>query len=169
MGIKIFLIGMPGAGKTTLGRLLADALDWRVTDVDHELERIEGKSVTDIFKEQGETYFRSAERNVLHSLAETPGNLIVATGGGAPCFHSNMKFMNAHGTTIFLDPTLDILQKRIEQEDQRPLFHNTSVREKIENLYAERLQFYQQAKIRIKKVNPNIKSIIAELGLEEAH
>ncbi len=167
MNKKIFLVGMPGAGKTTLGKLLADALNWRVTDVDHELERIEGKSVTEIFKEEGETYFRSAERNVLKSLAETPGNLIVATGGGAPCFHGNMKFMNAMGTTIFLDPSLDVLQKRIEEEDQRPLFHNTSIREKINKLYSERIPFYQEAKLTIKENNPNIKKIVAELGLKK--
>lgn len=167
MDRKIFLIGMPGAGKTTLGRLLADALQWRVTDVDHELERIEGKSVTEIFKEEGETYFRSAERNVLHSLTDTPGNLIVATGGGAPCFHGNMKFMNTFGTTIFLDPPMDVLQKRIEQEDQRPLFHNTSIREKLEQMYADRILYYHQAKLRIKIDNPNIRELIKDLGLGE--
>lgn len=166
MSTKIFMIGMPGAGKTTLGRLLAEALKWRVTDIDHELERIEGKSVMEIFKEEGETYFRSAERNVLHSLAETPGNLIVATGGGAPCFHGNMKFMNTTGLTVFLDPPLAVLQKRIEQEEQRPLFHNTSIREKIEQMYADRILYYHQATLRIKEDNPNIRELIKELGLE---
>ena len=166
MGVKIFLIGMPGAGKTTLGKLLAEALNWRMTDVDQELERIERKSVTAIFKGEGENYFRSAERNALKDLAETPGNLIIATGGGAPCFHGNMKFMNAKGTTIFLDPSLEILQKRIEQENQRPLFYNTPVREKIEKMYAERLKYYQEANLRIRDDNPNIKRIIADLGFD---
>lgn len=166
MDSKIFLVGMPGAGKTTLGKFLSRALDWRFADVDQELERIEGNSVTEIFKEEGETYFRSAERNVLKSLAETPGDLIIATGGGAPCFHGNMKFMNAMGITIFLDPPMEVLQKRIEQEDQRPLFHNTPIREKIEKMYADRILYYHQAKLRIKEDNPNIRGVIADLGID---
>lgn len=167
MGIKIFLVGMPGAGKTTLGKLLSRALDWRFTDVDQELERIEGNSVTEIFKEEGETYFRSAERNVLKSLAETPGDLIIATGGGAPCFHGNMKFMNAMGITVFLNPALEVLQKRIEQEDQRPLFHGTSIWDKVNKLYNERLHYYQEAKFTIKEDNPNINHIISDLGIDQ--
>lgn len=166
MTTKIFLVGMPGAGKTTFGKVLARELRWQFTDLDHEIERIEGKTVTEIFRKDGEPFFRAAEGRALKSLAATTQELVIATGGGAPCFHKNMKFMNDSGATIFLNPSLDELEKRVKKENQRPLFHHTSVREKLEELYTRRIKHYRQAKITIDQNSPDVQRILQELGLK---
>ncbi len=165
MSTKIFLVGMPGAGKTTLGQQLAKSLEWPFVDLDHEIESRETKTIAQIFTEQGETAFRLMESEVLKSLSDSPKSLIIATGGGAPCFHENMELMNLSGKTLFIDPEIDVLVKRVSQEHQRPLFHGTDVRKKLEELYQIRASVYGKAHIHLRTEKPDLKSIVHFLEL----
>src|SRR5436853_6290275 len=96
---KVFLIGFMGSGKTFLGKQLAQLLNYEFIDLDEWIEQREKKSIAEIFSEDGEEYFRKKESQQLKLLAEK-NNAVIATGGGTPCFHDNMKWMNDHGFTI---------------------------------------------------------------------
>lgn len=120
--MPLFLIGFMGAGKTTLGRALEARLPgWRYIDLDEEIERRAGMSVTEIFSKYGEEVFRRKEREVLTDTATTDGQVIIGCGGGTPCFFDNMELMNSLGPTILLrasDATL--LRRLVEAQARRP-------------------------------------------------
>src|SRR6187402_3759097 len=101
--MKYFLIGLPGSGKTTLGRKLATTLKIPFVDLDHEIEERETISTQVIFKKFGEKYFREVESTVLKAWCERMGSFVMATGGGAPCFFDNMDTINQAGKSIFID------------------------------------------------------------------
>ena len=151
---NIFLIGMPSSGKSTLGRQLARRLDYQFIDTDDLIENQEIASIADIFKYKGEDYFRLIESKILKGI-QSNQNLIVATGGGMPCFHGGIDFIKANGTSIFLNVSPEDLLKRIQKSDanNRPLIDKkTSQKEllsSIKNRYESRLQFYEQADIQI--------------------
>src|SRR5688500_8759491 len=97
--MRIYLTGFMGSGKSTVGRLLAQTLQFPFMDLDQELERSESNTVAEIFEKRGEPYFREAERRLLKSIHSDPA--VIATGGG--CFLHNQKWMLRNGTVIFLD------------------------------------------------------------------
>jgi len=119
---RIFLIGYMGSGKTTIGKLLANRLGWGFVDMDAHIEAKEYKPVSQIFAEKGEQEFRLMEQKCLHEVAEFD-DVVISTGGGAPCFFDNMEFMNAHGTTIYLKLSAAELAERLESShaNKRPL------------------------------------------------
>ena len=148
--MKIFLIGLPGSGKTTLGKKIADALKIQFVDLDKEIERREGRLIRDIFKEKNENYFRVLEANELAAWSEGDKEFVMATGGGAPCFFKNMEMINKSGTTIFLDVSAGEIADRIRKTnvEERPLLAAggvEGVQENIERMRANRLSYYQQA------------------------
>lgn len=98
--VRIFLTGYMGAGKTTLGKAFARQMDIPFVDLDWYIEERFHKTVGELFTERGETGFRELERNMLHEVAEFE-NVVISTGGGAPCFFDNMDFMNRTGKTVF--------------------------------------------------------------------
>src|SRR5687767_13761414 len=110
--MKIYLIGMPGCGKTTLGRQLASAIHLPFVDLDQEIEAREKKSIPEIFEQQGEDYFRQVESGLLYELAGSDKRFIMATGGGSPCFFRGIEVINLTGLSIFLDTSVDILLDR---------------------------------------------------------
>lgn len=146
MNQKVFLVGLPGAGKTTTGKELADALNWKFVDLDDLIESRVGKTVTEIFNE-GESTFRLREKEALLAAIENKADLIISTGGGAPCFHSNMALMLASGKVVFLDTDLKEIEKRILNESHRPLLQGQDISEKISRLNELRRPFYQKAHI----------------------
>lgn len=151
---KIFLIGMPGAGKSTLGRSLANVMNIPFVDLDRQIELAEGMSVADLFGQFGEAHFRLLEARELKKVIELPHPLILATGGGAPCFHDNMELLMNNGFTIFLDPPLEILSQRLSKSTNRPLLRSDekiTLEEKLEQMMERRLPFYSRANLRIKE------------------
>ena len=149
----IFLIGMPGAGKTTIGRKLSAALQMPFIDLDEYIVSKHGQSIPELFAAKGESYFRQAEAAALREVAATAGAAVVATGGGAPCFLDNMTFMNAHGTTVFLKMPADIVVERLmaaQERERRPLVAGKSA-EQIKQFVTETLispkEFYEKAHI----------------------
>ncbi|MBN8826110.1 MULTISPECIES: shikimate kinase [unclassified Spirosoma] len=147
---NIFLIGMPSSGKSTLGKRIADALHYRFVDTDKVIVREEGRSIADIFAQSGEAYFREVERRVLRTIQ--PGSSkVVSTGGGMPCFHDNMAYINATGISIFLDVPIAILVNRImaHAQEDRPLNNpsNPELPLILQKRYETRYPIYSQANI----------------------
>lgn len=148
----IFLIGMPGAGKTTVGRKLSVALQMPFIDLDEFIEAKYRQSVRQIFSEKGESFFRQAEAEALREVASQEGGAIVATGGGTPCFLNNMDLMNQTGTTVFLKLPPEVIAERLmaHGREQRPLVASKTpaeIRQFVTDTLAMRLEFYQTAHI----------------------
>ncbi|MBS1505106.1 MAG: shikimate kinase [Bacteroidetes bacterium] len=149
--MKIFLVGLPGSGKTTLGRQLAKRLNISFLDLDAEIENAEQSVISEIFSRKGEDYFRKAESSRLQKLGESNLDFVLSTGGGAPCFFDNMRKMNSAGKTIFLDvPTTEIMNRLLRTDlAKRPLFakmNREEFKDKIEFMRSQRFTFYKQAK-----------------------
>lgn len=126
---NLFLIGYMGAGKTTIGKLLADKLNLLFIDMDVFIENRFRKSVSMIFKERGEDGFRKIEKMVLEEVAGFE-NVIISTGGGTPCFFENMELMNQSGLTVYLKVSPEELAKRLYKCKQpRPLIKDKSLDE----------------------------------------
>ncbi|MEL6672525.1 MAG: shikimate kinase [Bacteroidota bacterium] len=147
----VYLIGFMGAGKTTLGKQLAESLGWPFLDLDDYIERREGQSVRDIFAQRGEAAFRALERRSLLELtAQAQADRIIACGGGTPCFGDHMDLLNQTGTTIYLQVPVAELARRLEQERaQRPLLRQVPPEELedfIEALLNQREVFYLRAR-----------------------
>lgn len=146
---SIFLIGMMGSGKSYWAQQLAAAYNMNWMDLDSEIEKENRMSIKEIFETEGEEGFRKKETNALHKLTHYK-NIIIATGGGTPCFHNNMQWMNEHGTTVWVDEPVSILAKRLSKEkSHRPLIKNLTDNELenfLEQKLKERKSFYSQAK-----------------------
>lgn len=150
---RIFLIGYMGSGKSAMGRLLAKSLGLQFYDLDSYIEGKYHLTIAQIFEHEGEERFREKERMCLHELGELE-DVVIATGGGAPCFFDNMNFMNQKGHTLYLDLSVSQLQTRLESSRAgvRPLLKNKSSQELqdfIEVNLMKRMPFYSQAKHRI--------------------
>lgn len=147
--MRIFLVGFMGCGKSYTGKRLADLLAYSFIDLDDLIEEIEGKSIVQIFEEKGEDYFRNVEKEVLRSLTNQE-NIVIACGGGVPCFHQNMEWMKNNGKTIYLSLPPAILENRLAKEaTHRPLIKDLTAKGEllsfIENKVSERNEFYQKA------------------------
>lgn len=137
---------MPGSGKSTVGKQLAEALRLPFVDLDDEIIKQEKQAIADVFNEKGEMYFREVESQILKEWASSQNNFVMATGGGAPCFHNGIDVINHNGTSVFLDIPIGEIVRRLEHEDHRPLLQDGKLK-RLEDLRDERMQVYQQAQI----------------------
>jgi shikimate kinase len=145
---KIFLVGYMGAGKTTIGKCLAEKLKLSFIDLDIFIENRYHKTIGELFAGKGETCFREIERNLLQEVAQFE-NVIISTGGGTPCFFDNMATMNRAGITIYLQTGVDELVNRLKTgKEKRPLLKDKTDRE-LKEFVASNLEkrepFYKQA------------------------
>jgi shikimate kinase len=157
---------MPGSGKSTWGKRLANVLNCNFVDLDSMIEEQYGTSIEQIFNERGEDYFRELEKDLLYKTAIF-NNTIIACGGGTPCFYDNINWINLHGKSIYFKANIALLLDRIEgSKNQRPLFLGMSreeMREKIENLLLLREPYYLQSKIHIDLPVKTIKNIVNQV------
>ena len=138
---NIILIGFMGAGKSNVGKLLAESLQLPFFETDDEIvKRSEFKSVNEIFEKKGEVYFRVLEKEVLHDLSRQ-NNCIISCGGGAIIHSENMEALKENGIIIFLSASFETIANRIKEEATRPLFKDM---EKAKQLYTERQSFYEK-------------------------
>lgn len=136
----IFLIGMMGAGKSTVGSALAKELTIPFIDTDEQIIHREGVSVSEIFRLKGEAYFRLLEQQIIAHLPEEPS--VVACGGGLPCHGNQMAVLKQKGVVVYLEGSPELLYKRIEKDLQRPLLKDFKA---FKALLEQRQTFYKQA------------------------
>jgi shikimate kinase len=147
---KLYLVGFMGAGKTSVARGLGRRIGWRVEDIDEQIESRERRTVAAIFAQNGEAYFRAAERSILHELLPER-NVIVATGGGTFVDADNRIAMLADGAVAWLDVPLTRILDRVPPDGRRPLAGD---REQMEQLFARRQVAYGQAHVRVDASRP---------------
>ena len=144
----IVLVGMMGAGKSTVGRRLAQRLRRRFADADDEIERAAGMAISDIFERFGEPYFRDGERRVIERLLRE-GPMVLATGGGAFAQDDTRAMIMALGLPVWLDVPIDVLVERVARRNHRPLLHGRDARAVITELLDQRRPAYAAAPIQI--------------------
>jgi shikimate kinase len=157
-GINIFLIGMMGSGKTTVGRLLAEHLNYRFFDTDVLIEQVAKQSIKDIFASSGEDYFRQLESQVLAEISAYT-HLIIATGGGIIERRENWSYLH-HGLIVWLDVPLEILLSRLAADTTRPL------KTELESRLEKRQPLYAQADLRIPTTEGDTPEAIAARVIE---
>lgn len=139
----LYMIGFMGCGKTTTGKRVASLLDWSFIDLDKKIEEHTGLRIPEIFSLHGEDHFRNVEAEVLRSLVAAT-NTVISTGGGTPCYGSNMEFMLQTGLTIYLKLTPGQLMSRLNNSaEERPLIKNLSG-ENLLNFIGDKLKFREK-------------------------
>ncbi len=153
--MKIFLIGFMGSGKTHWGRKLSQKLGLPFFDMDEQVTTHAGKSIPEIFAEDGEEAFRMLEKEVLYMITESHGSFVMACGGGAPCFFNNIEYMNQAGTTVWINTPMDILFERLVKEKaKRPMIRELTddqLRSFIIRKFADRRIYYEQAVVKVEE------------------
>jgi shikimate kinase len=166
----LVLVGLMGAGKTSVGRRLAEKLEIPFVDADHEIELAAGKTISEIFNDHGEEYFREGERRVITRLLEN-GKQVLATGGGAFMNAETREKIKGHGLSLWLKADLDLLLKRVAKRNDRPLLLKEDPAIVMKRLIDQRYPIYAEADITVESrdvqhgqmVNDVIKAL-AEFG-----
>ncbi len=141
---NLALIGFMGTGKSTIGRMVADELRFKFLDTDHLIESRTGKTISQIFADNGEITFRELEREVVHELAASD-KTIIAAGGGLAANQENLDSLKTHALVICLWATPEKILERTRHQTHRPLLHDPNPLEKIRALLTAREPFYRQA------------------------
>ena len=163
---NIFLVGMPSSGKSTVGRKLARALSYRFVDLDKLIVKDQKKTIPEIFQDKGEGYFREVESRILHQTRPDQW-LVVATGGGAPCFFDNMAFIKANGISLFINvPPAELAQRiLLHGKDDRPLLSGvTQLEQELEERLRVRLPFYTQADFTVTRETSKVDQLLKLLA-----
>ena len=160
---NIFLVGLMGSGKTTIGRSLAKKLNLRFVDADQEIETRTGASIPLIFEIEGEASFRQREADVIRDLTAQQG-IVLATGGGAVLNETSRKLLRERGTVVYLRASVASILQRTSHDRNRPLLQTADPRAKIEELSRKRSPLYQEvAHITIETGRPNVHSVVQNI------
>ncbi|KAF3887412.1 MULTISPECIES: shikimate kinase [Nostocales] len=146
-GVNLYLIGMMGAGKSTVGQVLAQHLGYGFVDIDTVIETAGGKTITQLFQDEGESGFRQLETEVLAQVCSFT-KLAIATGGGIVLRQQNWSYLH-HGLIVWLDVPVEILYARLAEDTTRPLLQNSDLQGKLRSLLEQRQHLYSQADLRI--------------------
>ena len=156
-----------GSGKTLVSRELSILNNFKIFDLDTEISKQNNRSITEIFKEKGEIFFRKTEKEVLEKILSSEKNIILSLGGGTPCYYNNIDSINEKTISVFLKTNVKTLAQRLSSEkDKRPLIQNISnedLPEFIAKHLFERNPFYNQAKITINTDNLSAREIAEEI------
>ncbi|NET61070.1 MAG: shikimate kinase [Symploca sp. SIO2E6] len=147
-GINVFLIGMMGSGKTTVGHLLASQLGYGFCDSDVVIEQVVGKTINEIFAESGEEAFRQLESQVVSELSAYT-KLIIATGGGVVLKPINWSYLH-HGLIVWLDAPVEVLIERLQEDTTRPLLKQADPAQILQRLLEQRRGLYAEADLHIR-------------------
>jgi len=157
---NIVLIGFMGTGKSTVGKRLAQSLEWDFFDTDSVIGEVTSLSVTEIFKRYGETRFRSEERIVVARLSQQD-QLVIATGGGTVVNPLNLEALARNGIIVGLHASMEAILSRIGHKNDRPLLKGT--KEAIEKLWSERQECYAQADFTVDTSQKDIDEVVSEI------
>ena len=162
------LVGLPGSGKTTFGRQLANELVFPFLDLDQLIEERYQLKISEIFSIHGEGKFREWETLVLQDTLNQDSAFILASGGGAPCFNDNMDLINSKAISVYLDVPLPSISHRLQasKAQQRPLFQGLDQGEitlKLKSLLVSREYYYNQAKIKLSGEDFSAELLLVEL------
>ena len=161
--MNIALIGMMGSGKTTVGKLLSAKLkNFLFVDTDEEIVKLEQKSINDIFKDNGEAYFRTLETDILREIFKND-NQVIATGGGLVCSDENMTLLKGNSLVFYLRTEGKTLFERVKNNKERPLLNAGNMQEKIISLLEQRHLQYEKAHFIIDTDNKTIEAITEEI------
>ena len=156
-----------GSGKTLVSKELSILNNFKIFDLDTEISKQNNRSITEIFKEKGEIFFRKTEKEVLEKILSSEKNIILSLGGGTPCYYNNIDSINEKTISVFLKTNVKTLAQRLSSEkDKRPLIQNISnedLPEFIAKHLFERNPFYNQAKITINTDNLSAREIAEEI------
>lgn len=158
----IVLIGMMGSGKTTIGKLLGEKLTLRSIDIDVIIEQNEKRTVSEIFQNEGEKYFRNIERETIKKNF-TNKDLIISLGGGAFEDQLTRELLLKNSTVIYLKTSPNVILERIKNNTNRPLLKNQMTVEKIQSIILQRQKNYELANITILTDNKNTDKIVEEI------
>ena len=140
---NVILIGFMGCGKSTVGKKLADALAYEFRDTDAMIEEDYGKTISKMFEEDGEAYFRDAETELLKKLSVEADGMVLATGGGMPMREENATLLKKVGTVVFLETTIETILSRLQKDTGRPLADGEDREARLRPLFAKRLPVYR--------------------------
>lgn len=166
---KIVLIGYMGSGKSKIGQLLAEKLDFPFYDLDFLIENELEKSIGEIFSEEGEVFFRKKEHEVFKKVIESNESYVLSTGGGTPCYANNHLFLaNEDVVSIYLKASIPVLVSRLKNEiDKRPLLQSLKDEETFEFIAKhlfDRSYFYNQCKYSVLTDDKSPEQIVAEIN-----
>ncbi len=142
---NIILIGFMGCGKTTVGRSLSERLGYELIDIDSYIEEQQGRSINQIFDEDGEAYFRQLETDTLKKLNQITSHAVISTGGGLPMREENVEELRKLGTVVYLDVKPEEVIRRLAGDDTRPLLQGDDVERKVHDLMGQRQMVYESA------------------------
>lgn len=156
---KIYIIGFMGSGKSTAGKKLASIMGWTFVDLDRKIEEFAGKSIPEIFEQEGESSFRQIEAKILRSL-DSLKHTVISTGGGTPCYDDNMEYMLGAGLTLYLKLTPGQLKSRLSKsKDERPLIKDLGPGELlsfIKKKLIDREKWYDRSDIIIEGIDLDV-------------
>lgn len=172
MQIRCALVGMPGSGKSTIGRQLAHRAGVPFVDLDHRLEQTIGTSIRSFFEAEGEARFRDLESQALADVARTPGGMVLSTGGGAVLRPENRDALRRFGNVLYLRAAPEEIYRRVKHDRTRPLLQVGNPMEKLRELYAQRDGLYREAAhFVIETGRPTVSTLVnmIMMQLEMAH
>jgi shikimate kinase len=171
--MKIILIGYMGSGKTTIGKQLSISLNYKFIDLDQAIENEAQEPISELFLKKGELYFRKKERTILETILTSDSNIVLATGGGTPCFGDTMEFIKSTENTIsiYLQSSNEQLTQRLFNERlNRPLIAHIQSQELLNDFIRkhlfERSYFYNQSDIKLSIDNLTVAAVIEEINKE---
>lgn len=160
---NIFLVGLMGSGKTTIGRALAKRLNKRFVDADHEIESRTGASIPLIFEIEGEASFRQREADVIRDLTAQQG-IVLATGGGAVLNEASRQWLKERGIVVYLRASVSSILQRTSHDRNRPLLQTGDPKARIEELSLQRAPLYEEvAHITVETGRPNVQSVVQNI------
>ncbi len=161
MQIRCALVGMPGSGKSTIGRQLAHRAGVPLIDLDHRLEQTIGTSIRSYFEAEGEASFRDLEAQVLAEVTQLPGGMVLSTGGGAVLRPENRAVLREFGNVVYLRASPEEIHRRVKHDRTRPLLQVGDPMEKLRELYAVRDPLYREtAHFVIETGRPTVSTLV---------
>jgi shikimate kinase len=156
-------MGMPGCGKSSIARKLSSRLNIPFLDLDNEIENELQLSVSEIFATKGEVFFREVESEILlRMIGKYKNGLVLACGGGTPCYNDNLSIIKKNGIGVYLNATPEFLLSRIELSDERPMFVNLSKDEKLiklRHLLSKREKYYLECDIKVEALDVDVDAL----------